>query len=52
MSKADPEGQLPVIHDREVVAKSRLFRIEQINLEFSNGEKRVLSAWLVLDAVP
>lgn len=41
MSKAQPDGQLPVIHDREVVAKSRLFRIEQINLEFSNGEKRV-----------
>lgn len=41
MSKIDPDKALPIIHQREVVAKSRLFRIEQIDLEFSNGEKRV-----------
>lgn len=41
MSKADSERQLPIIHNREVVARSRLFRLEEINLEFSNGEKRV-----------
>ena len=33
--------QLPVIHRSELVAKSRLFKIEQLDLEFSNGEQRV-----------
>jgi ADP-ribose diphosphatase len=32
--------QLPVIHNSELVAKSRLFKIEQLELEFSNGEQR------------
>ncbi len=32
---------LPTIHQREVVAQSKLFKIEQINLEFTNGESRV-----------
>ena len=41
MSEIDQNKQLPVIHDREIVAKSRLFRVEQVNLEFSNGEKRI-----------
>lgn len=41
MSKTDSEKQLPIIHDREIVARSRLFRLEQVHLEFSNGEKRV-----------
>lgn len=41
MSEIDQEKQLPIIHDRDIIAKSRLFRIEQLNLEFSNGEKRV-----------
>ncbi|HIG07900.1 MAG: ADP compounds hydrolase NudE [Methylococcales bacterium] len=30
----------PIIHKKTVVAKSRLFRIEALDLEFSNGEKR------------
>jgi len=41
VSKPDSEKHLPVIHDREIVARSRLFRLEQVHLEFSNGEKRV-----------
>ncbi|MCK5918593.1 MAG: ADP compounds hydrolase NudE [Cocleimonas sp.] len=30
----------PTIHQKEVVASSRLFAIEAVDLEFSNGEKR------------
>jgi ADP-ribose diphosphatase len=30
----------PTIHQKEVIASSRLFAIETVNLEFSNGEKR------------
>lgn len=41
MSKIAPDKTLPVIHHREVVAKSRLFRVEEVALEFSNGEQRV-----------
>lgn len=41
MSKAESDRQLPIIHDREIVARSRLFRIEQVHLEFSNSEKRI-----------
>lgn len=41
MSKTAPDKTLPLIHHREVVAKSRLFRVEAVDLEFSNGEKRV-----------
>lgn len=40
MSKIDPDKPLPQIHKTEVVAKSKLFRIEQMDLEFSNGETR------------
>lgn len=32
---------LPTIHDSTIVAQSRLFKVEQIDLEFSNGEQRV-----------
>ncbi|MFT6529460.1 MAG: ADP-ribose diphosphatase [Psychrosphaera sp.] len=32
--------QLPVIQNAELVAQSRLFKIEQLELEFSNGEQR------------
>jgi len=30
----------PTIHQKQIVASSRLFNIEQLDLEFSNGEKR------------
>ncbi len=40
MSKIDPNKPLPQIHNREVVASSNLFRVEQVDLEFANGEKR------------
>lgn len=40
MSKIDPNKSLPIISNSQVVAESRLFRIEQLDLEFSNGEKR------------
>ena len=40
MSKIDPNRKLPHIHHREIVAKSKLFRVEQLDLEFTNGEKR------------
>lgn len=40
MSKTIPEKTLPTIHNRQVVAKSRFFRVEQVDLEFSNGEHR------------
>ena len=33
--------KLPLIHKSEVVARSRLFRVEALDLEFSNGEQRV-----------
>ena len=32
--------KLPIINARNRVAKSRLFSIEQLDLTFSNGEKR------------
>lgn len=35
-----PERTLPQIHKKEIVAKSRLFRVEQMALEFSNGVER------------
>lgn len=31
----------PVIHNTTVVAESKLFRIEQLQLQFSNGQERV-----------
>ncbi len=35
-----PERSLPVIHDRRLRDPSKLFEIEQLDLEFSNGERR------------
>lgn len=32
---------LPIIHKTEQVASSRLFQVEEVHLEFSNGEQRV-----------
>ncbi|AWL10617.1 ADP compounds hydrolase NudE [Saliniradius amylolyticus] len=40
MSKGDSDRVLPQIHRAQVVAESRLFRIEQLDLEFSNGARR------------
>ncbi len=40
MSKSNQPKTLPVIHARRNIAKSRLFCIEEVDLEFSNGEKR------------
>lgn len=37
----DKTRQLPQILATSVVAKSRLFRIEQLELQFSNGEHRI-----------
>lgn len=41
MSNTDNKKSLPQIHSRKVVAKSGLFKIEQVDLEFSNGETRI-----------
>ncbi|KMT64341.1 ADP compounds hydrolase NudE [Catenovulum maritimum] len=40
MNKLLPEKQLPQILNTETLAESRLFRVESLDLEFSNGEKR------------
>ena len=40
MSKIDSKKALPQIHQRKVIAQSGLFKVEQLDLEFSNGEKR------------
>lgn len=40
MSKTNPEKTLPKIHARSVVASSRFFKVESVDLEFSNGETR------------
>ncbi|MFC6438628.1 ADP compounds hydrolase NudE [Bowmanella sp. JS7-9] len=40
MSKTAVPRDLPVIHQRQDVAQSRLFKIESIDLEFSNGATR------------
>ncbi|MEP4890836.1 MAG: ADP compounds hydrolase NudE [Aliiglaciecola sp.] len=40
MNKIDPNKTLPQIHQREIVAKSGLFRVERVDLEFSNGATR------------
>lgn len=39
-NKINISSDLPTIHRRALVAESRLFKIEQIELEFSNGENR------------
>ena len=41
MSNTNNKKLLPQIHSRKIVAKSGLFKIEQIDLEFSNGETRI-----------
>ena len=41
MSKLENSKNLPTIHDTRVVAKSRFFRVEEVDLEFSNGATRV-----------
>ncbi len=41
MSNINKDKTLPQIHQRQVVAKSNLFNIEQLDLEFSNGQQRV-----------
>ena len=40
MRKIDPNKTLPQIHNREIVAHSKLFRVERLHLEFSNGATR------------
>jgi len=40
MSKAVPDKALPQILDTRVVARSNLFHIEKLDLEFSNGARR------------
>ncbi len=40
MSNQKPTHTKPTIHQTQIVASSRLFNIEQLDLEFSNGEKR------------
>lgn len=40
MRKIDPNKPLPQIHHREIVAQSKLFRVERLDLEFSNGATR------------
>ncbi len=40
MPKIDPNKPLPHIHSREIVAQSKLFRVERLDLEFSNGATR------------
>lgn len=32
--------KLPTIHETKTIASTRLFNVEEVNLEFSNGEKR------------
>lgn len=34
------ENKKPTIHQKKIVASSRLFTVEQMDLEFANGEKR------------
>lgn len=40
MSKIDNKKELPTIHSAEIVAKSKFFKVEKLNLEFSNGATR------------
>jgi ADP-ribose diphosphatase len=40
MSKIDNKKELPTIHASEIVAKSKFFRVEKLDLEFSNGATR------------
>ena len=36
-----PERELPAITNRQIVAQSRLFKVEALNLTFTNGEERI-----------
>lgn len=40
MSKVTSDKALPKIHEVQLVASSRLFHIEKLDLEFSNGARR------------
>ena len=40
MSKIDPDKPLPQVLQREIVAQSGLFRVESVDLQFSNGVER------------
>lgn len=40
MSKIDNNKELPTIHSTEIVATSKFFKIEKLDLEFSNGATR------------
>ena len=40
MSNIDKDKTLPQIHQREIVAESRFFRVERVDLEFTNGATR------------
>lgn len=40
MSKRESSRPLPVIHDRRERRPADLFRVEQLDLEFANGERR------------
>ena len=33
--------KLPILHQSEIIASSRLFQVEELHLEFSNGEQRI-----------
>lgn len=41
MAERQEDKQKPQILSQEIVAQSRLFKIEQIQLQFSNGEQRL-----------
>lgn len=40
-NKSDPAFTLPTINETKIVAESRLFKIEQVDLTFHNGENRL-----------
>lgn len=40
MSEHDPARPLPVIHERRERRPADLFKVEQLDLEFANGERR------------
>ncbi len=40
MKHIDPDKQLPHIEQRQIVAQSRLFKVERVDLRFSNGATR------------
>lgn len=40
MPEIDPDKPLPTIDSRKVIAKSRFFKVEQVDLTFANGAKR------------